>query len=165
MSTSKPPTSTAPPACTATCSASWLLSAWVDPPRISPPAAIITTSALIPGKPRRFATPTTNDRAPSPHGHLPNLRQCSRRTLLLAGIALDGASDHGVSHALYLRDPDRNGVELYWDTPTETRPLTRDGKLAMVTRTLDLHAPLAEAPRSPETIGPARPGLNRGIPR
>jgi catechol 2,3-dioxygenase len=60
------------------------------------------------------------------------------RRLLAAGIALDGASDHGVSEALYLRDPDGNGVELYWDRPHEDWPSTPDGKLAMFTRSLDL---------------------------
>ena len=58
--------------------------------------------------------------------------------VLSAGIPLDGASDHGVSEALYLRDPDENGVELYWDRPKELWPRTADGKLAMFTRRLDL---------------------------
>ncbi|MEO1330526.1 MAG: VOC family protein [Pseudomonadota bacterium] len=57
-----------------------------------------------------------------------------------AGIALDGASDHGVSEALYLRDPDENGVELYWDKPREQWPTDAEGKLAMSTRRLDLEA-------------------------
>jgi catechol 2,3-dioxygenase len=68
------------------------------------------------------------------------------RRLVNAGIALDGAADHGVSEALYLRDPDDNGVELYWDRPTETWPRTPDGKLAMFTRPLNLQNLLAEAP-------------------
>jgi catechol 2,3-dioxygenase len=55
-----------------------------------------------------------------------------------AGIALDGASDHGVSEALYLRDPDENGVELYWDRPSAEWPRTGEGGLAMFTRPLDL---------------------------
>src|SRR5580765_5046181 len=55
------------------------------------------------------------------------------RRVLAAGIALDGASDHGVSEALYLRDPDGNGVELYWDRPQETWPRASDGRLAMFT--------------------------------
>ena len=58
--------------------------------------------------------------------------------MLSAGIPLDGASDHGVSEALYLRDPDENGVELYWDRPEELWPRTADGKLAMFTKRLDL---------------------------
>lgn len=74
--------------------------------------------------------------------------------LLRAGIPLDGAADHGVSHALYLRDPDGNGVELYWDTPRETWPRTREGELAMVTQPLDLHALLSEVPESPKPTGP-----------
>ncbi len=74
--------------------------------------------------------------------------------LLRAGVALDGASDHGVSHALYLRDPDGNGVELAWDTPKETWPRMADGELGMVTRPLDLHALLAEAPATGAGTGP-----------
>ncbi|WP_413991829.1 VOC family protein [Labrys okinawensis] len=60
------------------------------------------------------------------------------RRVLAAGIELDGASDHGVSEALYLRDPDQNGVELYWDRPQEDWPRAEDGKLAMYTRRLDV---------------------------
>jgi catechol 2,3-dioxygenase len=67
------------------------------------------------------------------------------RRLLKAGIELDGASDHGVSEALYLRDPDDNGVELYWDRPKEKWPHTSDGELAMFTRPLDLDGLLQEA--------------------
>jgi catechol 2,3-dioxygenase len=63
-----------------------------------------------------------------------------------AGIPLEGASDHGVSEALYLRDPDGNGLELYWDRPREQWPRTPEGELAMHTRALDLQALLAEAP-------------------
>jgi len=55
-----------------------------------------------------------------------------------SGLQLDGASDHGVSEALYLRDPDQNGVELYWDKPKEQWPLDASGKLQMFTRRLDL---------------------------
>lgn len=69
------------------------------------------------------------------------------RRLVDAGIALEGASDHGVSEALYLRDPDGNGVELYRDRPPEQWPRTADGSLNMVTRPLDLRALLAEAPQ------------------
>lgn len=58
--------------------------------------------------------------------------------LTAAGIPLDGASDHGISEALYLRDPDQNGVELYWDRPRERWPVNPDGTLAMFTRRLDL---------------------------
>jgi catechol 2,3-dioxygenase len=58
--------------------------------------------------------------------------------VLSAGIPLDGASDHGVSEALYLRDPDENGVELYWDKPKEQWPRTTEGKLAMFTKRLDV---------------------------
>ena len=68
------------------------------------------------------------------------------RRLREAGIPLDGASDHGVSEALYLRDPDGNGVELYRDRPRAEWPTTPSGELAMLTRPLDLRALLAEAP-------------------
>ena len=66
------------------------------------------------------------------------------RRVLEAGITLDGASDHGVSEALYLRDPDENGVELYWDRPQEQWPRTAGGELAMFTRRLDLNGLLKE---------------------
>ncbi len=62
------------------------------------------------------------------------------RRIIKAGISLDGASDHGVSEALYLRDPDGNGVELYWDRPKDEWPRAKDGSLAMFTRPLDLEA-------------------------
>jgi catechol 2,3-dioxygenase len=64
--------------------------------------------------------------------------------LVRAGWPLDGASDHGVSEALYLRDPDHNGVELYHDRPADAWPRTPDGGLVMVTRPLDLEGLLAE---------------------
>jgi catechol 2,3-dioxygenase len=60
------------------------------------------------------------------------------RRLVKAGVPLDGASDHGVSEALYLRDPDGNGVELYRDRPQAEWPRNADGSLAMVTKRLDL---------------------------
>jgi catechol 2,3-dioxygenase len=66
------------------------------------------------------------------------------RRLIEAKIPLEGASDHGVSEALYLRDPDDNGVELYWDRPKQAWPFTADGKLAMFARRLDLTDLLAE---------------------
>jgi catechol 2,3-dioxygenase len=65
--------------------------------------------------------------------------------LIRAGITLDGASDHGVSEALYLRDPDQNGVELYWDRPREQWPLGPDGKVTLFTRPLDLNGLLDES--------------------
>src|SRR5450432_2693017 len=61
-----------------------------------------------------------------------------------AGIQLDGASDHGVSEALYLRDPDQNGVELYRDRPQAEWPRDANGKLAMFTRRLDVDALLKD---------------------
>jgi catechol 2,3-dioxygenase len=67
------------------------------------------------------------------------------RRLLDAGVPLEGAADHGVSEAIYLRDPDGNGVELYRDRPENEWPRAADGTLAMQTRPLDLEALLAEA--------------------
>ncbi|KGM48191.1 VOC family protein [Pseudooceanicola atlanticus] len=68
------------------------------------------------------------------------------RRLVEAGIPLDGASDHGVSEALYLRDPDGNGVELYWDRPEAEWPRDPNGDLKMVTEPLDVQALLDDAP-------------------
>ena len=73
----------------------------------------------------------------------PSLADALRR-VLGAGIELDGASDHGVSEALYLRDPDQNGVELYRDRPREEWPRSASGELAMFTRRLDLEGLLKE---------------------
>ena len=67
------------------------------------------------------------------------------KRLIENGIQLDGASDHGVSEALYLRDADGNGIELYWDRPKSEWPRTADGKLAMHTRRLDVAALLKTA--------------------
>jgi catechol 2,3-dioxygenase len=66
------------------------------------------------------------------------------RRLTNARIALDGAADHGVSEALYLRDPDENGVELYWDRPENEWPRSPDGGIAMFTQSLDLQDLLNE---------------------
>ena len=79
------------------------------------------------------------------------------RRVVDAGIALDGAADHGVSEALYLRDPDNNGVELYWDRPQSEWPLTASGELAMFTRRLDVNALLREA-RVPADAPPVGEG-------
>lgn len=87
--------------------------------------------------------------APPPHGstglyHVAFLYPTRRslagalRRVLEAGLSLDGAADHGVSEALYLRDPDANGVELYWDRPNTAWPRNADGSLAMYTRPLDV---------------------------
>ena len=67
------------------------------------------------------------------------------KRVLNAGIKLDGASDHWVSEALYLRDPDENGVELYWDKPEADWPRDADGALSMVNDPLDLASLLAAA--------------------
>ena len=66
------------------------------------------------------------------------------RRLGEAGVTLDGASDHGASEALYLRDPDGNGLELYWDRPRDEWPRSADGKVAMFTAPLDLRSLMAE---------------------
>jgi len=66
------------------------------------------------------------------------------RRLLDAKVPLDGASDHGVSEALYLRDPDQNGVELYCDRPESEWPRKADGSLEMFTKRLDLEKLLEE---------------------
>lgn len=72
------------------------------------------------------------------------------KRLLHAGYPLTGASDHGVSEAIYLNDPDNNGVELYWDRPKEEWPLDEEGNLQMVTEALDLEDLLREdGPLSP----------------
>jgi catechol 2,3-dioxygenase len=71
------------------------------------------------------------------------------RRLHEAGIPLEGAADHGVSEALYLRDPDGNGVELYWDRPEQQWPRNRDGGIEMFTHALDLKA-LLGIPDSPK---------------
>jgi catechol 2,3-dioxygenase len=94
---------------------------------------------------------------PPPRGHTglyhtailypdrPSLADALRR-VLEAGIAIDGSADHGVSEAIYLRDPDGNGVELYRDRAPQDWPRDAAGGLAMVNAPLDLHALLAEAP-------------------
>lgn len=67
------------------------------------------------------------------------------KRLIANGYPISGAADHGVSEAIYLNDPDRNGVELYWDKPKDQWPLGPDGKLEMVTESLDVQGLLAEA--------------------
>ena len=71
------------------------------------------------------------------------------RRVNAAGILLDGASDHGVSEAIYLRDPDDNGVELYWDKPQDLWPVTADGHLQMYSKPLALDSLLAEIAFAP----------------
>ena len=67
------------------------------------------------------------------------------KRLIRAGITLDGASDHGVSEALYLHDPDQNGIELYWDRPRDQWPHSPDGKVTLFTRPLDINSLLDES--------------------
>ena len=66
------------------------------------------------------------------------------RRLMQANISLEGASDHGVSEALYLSDPDGNGIELYWDRPKELWPRDENGQIEMSTRQLELSSLLGE---------------------
>ena len=68
------------------------------------------------------------------------------RRLIKAGVTLEGASDHGVSDALYLSDPDGNGVELYWDRPQNLWPRDAKGEIVIYTRRLDLEDLLSETP-------------------
>ena len=100
------------------------------------------------GEPGRIAPAVGKHRA-LPHRHsLPrsgSLADALRR-VLDAGVRLDGASDHGVSEALYLRDPDDNGVELYRDRPREEWPRDAAGALVMSTGPLNIRALLREAP-------------------
>jgi catechol 2,3-dioxygenase len=77
--------------------------------------------------------------------------------LIRADISLEGASDHGVSESLYLRDPDANGVELYCDRPPEEWTRTADGKLAMFTRRLDLRSLLDETAKGSQMESPSQP--------
>ena len=99
------------------------------------------------------------DALPPPHGHTglyhlallyPTRGALARvlDTLKKAGIPLDGAADHGVSEAIYLRDPDGNGVELYWDKPEHQWPRDPDGALAMFNAPLDLNQLLRHAAES-----------------
>jgi catechol 2,3-dioxygenase len=85
------------------------------------------------------------------------------RRLESARIPLDGASDHGVSEALYLRDPDGNGLELYWDRPREEWPRAADGSLQMVTERLELASLRAAAP-STDTPATAVPAIRAQAP-
>jgi catechol 2,3-dioxygenase len=77
------------------------------------------------------------------------------RRLIAARVPLEGAADHGVSEALYLRDPDNNGVELYWDRREEMWPYTSTGQLAMFTRPLDIEDLLRESPLKVQSSPPA----------
>lgn len=85
------------------------------------------------------------------------------RRLRDASIPLDGASDHGVSEALYLRDPDGNGVELYWDRPRAEWPKGPDGSLLMGTAPLDLRALVDEGVRGGDAATSAAPPTPAGL--
>src|SRR5665213_1580407 len=92
---------------------------------------------------------------PAPRGHTgmyhvaflyPNRKELAKvlKRIVDAGYPLEGASDHGVSEAIYLRDPDNNGVEIYVDRPRSTWKVSNDGMVEMVTEELDLDSLLAE---------------------
>jgi catechol 2,3-dioxygenase len=92
---------------------------------------------------------------PPPQGHsglyhfailYPNRKELAKilRKLIDANYAIDGAADHGVSEAIYLRDPDMNGVELYIDRPRNTWTVNNDGEVEMVTESLDMEGLLRE---------------------
>jgi catechol 2,3-dioxygenase len=91
------------------------------------------------------------------HPTRPGLASALRR-LAAAGVRLTGASDHGVSEALYLNDPDRNGIEIYWDRPKERWPMSPDGGVDMFTAPLDLDSLIAEA----DGADPVDPGTDVG---
>jgi catechol 2,3-dioxygenase len=91
------------------------------------------------------------------HPTRPGLASALRR-LAAAGARLTGASDHGVSEALYLDDPDRNGLEIYWDRPIEAWPMTADGSVDMYTAPLDLESLLGEN----DGVDPNDPGTDIG---
>src|SRR6188768_719370 len=80
------------------------------------------------------------------------------RRLVEARVPLEGASDHGVSEALYLHDPDGNGLELYWDRPREQWPHAPDGSVRMTTERLDVDALLEEGRRPRPARAAAAPG-------
>lgn len=93
---------------------------------------------------------------PAPKGHtgmyhfailLPSRKELAKtlRSLIEANYPIDGASDHGVSEAIYLSDPDGNGVELYTDRPKDEWKVSNDGKVEMITKALDIEGLLAEA--------------------
>jgi len=85
----------------------------------------------------------------------PDRRELARalKRLLDHGVTVGGASDHGVSEAIYLADPDGNGIELYRDRPREEWPRTADGKFTMFTLQLDLDGLLAELETTPAATG------------
>ena len=85
------------------------------------------------------------------------------RRLQQAHVALDGASDHGVSEALYLHDPDGNGIELYWDRPREQWPRASDGSLEMTTGPLDLEALLASTDAAAPASEDSTPAMSEGM--
>ncbi len=111
-------------------------------------ATIIIISASTRGRAEGGSPPARGDDGTISSRHTlsnpPPLSPDALRRLATAGIALDGASDHGVSEALYLRDPDENGVELYWDRPHELWPKAGRWRNRNVLRRLDLEGLLKE---------------------
>ncbi len=168
MSTSRSPTSTARSASTPACSASRSCSATATRRPSCPPAATTTTSASTPGRAGRHARRRRGHTGLYHTAILYPDRAAladALRRLVEAGIALDGAADHGVSEAIYLRDPDGNGVELYRDRPPGRLAARRRGQaVKMVNAPLDLRALLAEAPARSALAEPdvePPPGLRR----
>ena len=101
------------------------------------------------GEPRRQpASAAARPASTTRRSAIPTARSSPTRCagVVEAGIPITGASDHGVSEAIYLNDPDLNGVELYRDRPREEWPRDPDGGVAMMSIPLDLDALLAEAP-------------------
>ncbi len=156
---------------TATCSASRSRRSGTRPPS-SPPAATTTTSASTPGRAKDGPPPAPGTTGLFHTAILYPTRAAlavALRRVIEAGVPLTGAADHGVSEALYLDDPDGNGVELYRDRPEEEWPRPADGEgVEMFTRPLDLQGLLAEAAdyasaaprsgRSPAPRGGPAPG-------
>ena len=84
----------------------------------------------------------------------PNRRELARalKRLIAHGVAIDGASDHGVSEAIYLHDPDGNGIEIYADRPRDQWPQEQDGGLSMVIAPLDFQSLMAELPEDERAV-------------
>jgi catechol 2,3-dioxygenase len=117
---------------------------------------LLVLRAAEPGTP---APPTTTGlfHVAFRHPTRPGLASALRR-LAAAGARLTGASDHGVSEALYLNDPDWNGLEIYWDRPRESWPMNPDGSVDMYTAPLDLESLLGQN----EGVDPNDPGTDIG---
>ena len=105
--------------------------------------SVSTRGSRRAGRRRRPARPVST----TSRSAIPNRKALAQalKQLVDAEIPLSGATDHGVSEAIYLRDPDDNGIELYRDRPQEEWPRADDGSMSMISEPLDLRALLAEA--------------------